>query len=52
MVEDFIESERTTEWSMMISAFFDESGKFKDQSTIAFAGVVGAPQDFREFNSE
>jgi hypothetical protein len=37
---------------MMISAFLDESGKFKDHSSISFAGVAGDPQDFAMFNTE
>src|SRR5580704_8344860 len=37
---------------MLISAFFDESGKFKDHSTIAFGGVAAVPGDFNAFGSE
>jgi hypothetical protein len=37
---------------MMISSFFDESGKFKDQSTISFAGVAGTAGDMNAFGAE
>lgn len=30
---------------MLITAFLDESGKFKDHSVVALAGVAGTPQD-------
>lgn len=37
---------------MVISAFFDESGKFKDQSTVSFAGVAGIPADFDQLHRD
>jgi uncharacterized protein YozE (UPF0346 family) len=48
------------EWIVMISAFFDESGKFnpdrdgevKGHPTISFAGIAGTPNDFSIFNTE
>lgn len=36
----------------MVNAFFDESGKFKDHSTIAFSGIAAGPQDFIGFTSD
>jgi hypothetical protein len=37
---------------MIISAFFDESGKFKDHSTVAFAGVAGVADNLTKFCDE
>lgn len=34
---------------MLISAFFDESGKFRDKSTISFCGVADGTNDFGPF---
>src|ERR1039458_3091912 len=36
-------------WTMTFSAFFDESGKFKDQSVISFSGVAGKDGDLSSF---
>ncbi len=35
---------------MLIGAFFDESGKFKDHSTVSFAGVAGTQGDIQKFS--
>jgi hypothetical protein len=32
-----------------ITAYFDESGKFKDQPTIAFSGIAGVSENFKAF---
>ena len=37
---------------MLIHAYFDESGKFKDHSVVAFAGVAGTMQQSRRFQQE
>ena len=34
-----------SEWLMLISAFFDESGKFKDHSVVSLSGVAGVRED-------
>jgi hypothetical protein len=34
---------------MMIGAYFDESGKFKDHSTVSLAAVASMPMDFNPF---
>ena len=44
----FLNSDAT--WTMTFSAFFDESGKFRDQSVISFCGVAAG--DFRPFMDE
>lgn len=37
---------------MLISGFFDESGKFKDQAVISFAGVAGSNDEFKAFGAD
>src|SRR5438270_10363516 len=40
------------EWIMTVSAFFDESGKFRDKDIICFGGVVSFAEDFNRFSAE
>jgi hypothetical protein len=44
-----VESE---EWLMLISAFFDESGKFQDHSTVSFCGVAAVAKEFDAFGPD
>jgi hypothetical protein len=44
--------EANFELLMMISAFCDESGKFKDQSVVSFATVAGTPKDFSDLHDD
>ena len=37
---------------MLVSAFFDESGKFHDQSVISLAGVASCATDFSPFHDD
>jgi hypothetical protein len=41
-----------SEWLMTVSAFFDESGKFKDKKVICFGGVVSFAEHFNDFGIE
>ena len=36
------------EWMLTISAFFDESGKFRDHDVVTFCGIASVAQDFGE----
>jgi hypothetical protein len=40
--------EESAEWIMTISAFFDESGKFKDQDVVTFCGVAAPALQFQQ----
>jgi hypothetical protein len=35
-----------------VTAFFDESGKFKDHKVISFGGVAGFNEEFNPFADE
>jgi hypothetical protein len=39
-------------WLMIIYSYFDESGKFQNQSTISFAGVAGVGDEVKAFQDE
>jgi hypothetical protein len=39
-------------WLMTISAFFDESGKFKDRHVVAMGGVASFQSEFDAFGYE
>jgi Protein of unknown function (DUF3800) len=55
MTEDqgfgFLQIERSN-WLVVISAFFDESGKFRDHSMVSLSGVAGLSEDFSAFNDD
>jgi len=44
-------SRRTTGYNT-VTAFFDESGKFKDHKVISFGGVAGFNEEFPSFADE
>jgi hypothetical protein len=43
---------KENEWLMTVSAFFDESGKFRDKEVICFGGVVSFADHFNVFADE
>lgn len=50
---DFLQIADTGEsWSMVISAFFDESGKIGDHSEVSYAGVACLSHEYDAFDKE
>jgi hypothetical protein len=43
---------REGEWLMLVNAYFDESGKYKDHDLVCFGGVSSYQKDFVEFGDE
>ena len=41
-----------SEWTMVVSAYFDESGKYKDKDVVSFGGVSSFNSDFTDFSQE
>ncbi|HEX6505090.1 MAG TPA: DUF3800 domain-containing protein [Terriglobales bacterium] len=40
------------DWIMLVSAYFDESGKYKDHDLVCFGGVSSYVKDFTDFGHE